>query len=183
MRSWPGRPPSRSLVKIGTGSHARCDPALFWWLTSVTCCARRKPAGPARDFCSFATEISACWYAVELARTVRQAGFTGLRPRDLLPERSRPARSERILASEIIGLSHGWDHGSLRAIAACPRTLAPDTNGQAMILSGGLAGPGTERPVNGGRAEAATMRTEDCDGVRIIFSNSLPTRPLRRDLR
>ena len=42
---------------------------------------------------------------------------------------------------------------------------------------------GTERPVNGGRAEAATMRTEDRDGVRIIFSNSPPTRPLRRDLR
>ena len=52
-----------------------------------------------------------------------------------------------------------------------------------MILSGGLAGPDTECPVNGGRAEAATMRTEDRDGVRIIFSNSPPTNPLRRDLR
>lgn len=82
--------------------------------TAYTVCVRRKPAGPARDFYSFATEISARWYAVELARTVRQAGFTGLRPWDLLPERSRPARSERILASEITGLSHGSDHGSLR---------------------------------------------------------------------
>ena len=81
---------------------------------AYTVCVRRKPAGPARDFCSFATEISACWYAIELARTVRQAGFTRLRPWDLLPERSRPARSERILANEIIGLSHRSDHGSLR---------------------------------------------------------------------
>lgn len=85
--------------------------------TAYTVCVRRKPAGPARDFCSFATEISARWYAVELARTVRHAGFTGLRPWDLLPERSRPARSERIVASEIIALSHGSLRLSQRARA------------------------------------------------------------------
>jgi len=33
-----------------------------------TVCVRRMPAGPARRFCSFATETSARWYAVELAR-------------------------------------------------------------------------------------------------------------------
>jgi len=82
--------------------------------TTYTVCVRRMPAGPARNFCSFATEASARWYAVELARTVRQAGFTGLRPWDLLPERSRPARSERILASQIIGVSHGPGHASHR---------------------------------------------------------------------
>jgi hypothetical protein len=77
-----------------------------------TVCVRRRPAGPARRFCLFATEASARWYAVELARTVRQAGFTGLRPWDLLPERSRPARPERILAAGIAGASGGPDHES-----------------------------------------------------------------------
>jgi hypothetical protein len=74
--------------------------------TAYTVCVRRMP-GPTRNFCSFATETSARWYAVELARTVRQAGFTGLGPRDLLPERSRPARSERILAKKITGVGDG----------------------------------------------------------------------------
>ena len=32
-----------------------------------TACVRRMPAGPAREFCSFVTEISARWYAFELA--------------------------------------------------------------------------------------------------------------------
>jgi hypothetical protein len=70
--------------------------------------------GPARNFCSFATETSARWYAVELARTVRQAGFTGLRPWDLLPERSRPARSERILAKKITGVGDESGYAPLR---------------------------------------------------------------------
>jgi hypothetical protein len=69
------------------------------------------PAGPPQRFCSFATETSARWYAVELARTVRQTGITGLRPHDLLPERPRPARSERTLAAEIAGVSRGSSHG------------------------------------------------------------------------
>jgi hypothetical protein len=75
---------------------------------------RRMPAGPALSFCSFITEMSARWYAVELARTVRQAGITGLRPSDIFPERSRPARSERSLAHEIVGASRGSSHGLLR---------------------------------------------------------------------
>jgi hypothetical protein len=45
-----------------------------------TACVRRMPAGPARQFCSFVTEISARWYAVELALNVRQADTTGTRP-------------------------------------------------------------------------------------------------------
>ena len=81
--------------------------------TVYTVCVRRM-SGPARNFCSFATETSARWYAVELARTVRQAGFTGLRPWDLLPERSRPARSERILAKKITGVGDESGYASLR---------------------------------------------------------------------
>jgi len=53
-------------------------------------------------------------HAVELARTVRQAGFTGLRPRDLLPERSRPARSEHILAKKITGVGDESGYAWLR---------------------------------------------------------------------
>jgi len=71
--------------------------------TAYTVCVRRMPGGPALRFCSFATETSARWYAVELARTVRQAGITGLRPSDILPERPRPARSEHALASDLTG--------------------------------------------------------------------------------
>jgi hypothetical protein len=82
--------------------------------TAYTVCVRRMPAGPIRNFCSFVTETSARWYAVELARTVRQVGFTGLRPGDVLPDRSRLARSQRRLAAEIIGVDHGSGHGSLR---------------------------------------------------------------------
>jgi hypothetical protein len=61
---------------------------------AYTVCVRTRPAGRAPlRFCSFATETSARWYAVELARTVRQVGFTGLRPWDILPERPGPGRS------------------------------------------------------------------------------------------
>jgi len=81
---------------------------------AYTVCIRRMPAGPTQSFCSFATEASARWYAVELARTVRQAGFTGLRPADIFPERRRSVRSERILAAEIMGVSRGSGHGLRR---------------------------------------------------------------------
>lgn len=96
------------------------DQALVSWQElaasrkAYTVCVHRMPAGPTRNFCSFATEASARWYAVELAWTVRQAGFTGLRPGDLLPEGSRPARPERALASDIAGAGHGSGHGMLR---------------------------------------------------------------------
>jgi len=75
---------------------------------------RHIPAGPSQRFCSFATETSARWYAVELARAVRQTGITGLRPHDMLPERPRWDRSERMLAAEIIGVSHRSGHGLRR---------------------------------------------------------------------
>lgn len=78
-----------------------------------TVCIRRMPAGPALRFCSFATETSARWYAVELARMVRHVGITGLRPSDIFPERPRPARSERVLAEEIIGVRRESGHGLL----------------------------------------------------------------------
>jgi hypothetical protein len=54
-----------------------------------TVCVRCLPAGPVRQFCRFTAETSARWYAIELARTVQQAGFTGLRPHDIFPERPR----------------------------------------------------------------------------------------------
>ena len=82
--------------------------------TVYSVCVRRMPAGPALHFCAFATETSARWYAVELARTVRQAGITGLRPSDILPERLRPARSEHALANELTGVSHRPGRGPLR---------------------------------------------------------------------
>jgi hypothetical protein len=78
-----------------------------------TVCIRRMPAGPAGGFCSFITETSARWYAVELARMVRAVGITGMRPSDVFPERLRSARSERVLAEEIIGV-RGSGHGLLR---------------------------------------------------------------------
>jgi hypothetical protein len=77
-------------------------------------CVRRMPAGAAWVFCSFATETSARWCAVELARTVRQGGISGLRRADIVPERRRPARSDRVLAQELIGVRSRPGHGSLR---------------------------------------------------------------------
>jgi len=79
-----------------------------------TVCVRRMPPGHVLSFCSFATETSARWYAVELARTVRQAGITGMRPSDIFPERPRPGRREGILAAEIIGVRSGSGHGLLQ---------------------------------------------------------------------
>jgi hypothetical protein len=81
-------------------------------------CLRRVPAGAVQGFPSlaagpsacgyavevFATETSARWYAVELARMVRQAGITALRSSDIDLERPRPSRSDRVLAEEITGV-------------------------------------------------------------------------------
>jgi hypothetical protein len=75
-----------------------------------TVCVRRVPTGPTQRFCSFATEISARWYAVELARAVRQGGITGLLPSNVFPERPRPSR---VLAEEIIGVRSGSGHDVL----------------------------------------------------------------------
>ena len=69
---------------------------------------------PAKQYRLFATETSARWYAVELARAVRQSGITWIRPSDLLPDRARPARSDRILAAEIAGERGGSEHHPLR---------------------------------------------------------------------
>jgi hypothetical protein len=89
------------------------DQALVSWEelagreTVYTVCIRCMPAGSVQRFCSFVTETSARWYAVELARTIRYAGFTGLRPADILPEKPGSTRSENILAAEIIGVHRG----------------------------------------------------------------------------
>jgi hypothetical protein len=93
------------------------DPMWVSWRELVdtrkiyTVYLRRTPAGRDQPFCSFVTETSACWYAVELAIRVRQVGSTGLRPADIFPERQRPGRRDRILAAEIIGVRHGSGHG------------------------------------------------------------------------
>ena len=82
-----------------------------------TVCVRRMLAGPVQGFCSFATETSARWYAIELAWTVWRAGITGLKPFDIFPERPpRPnsARSERLVAEKIIGVRAGSDQALLR---------------------------------------------------------------------
>ena len=103
-------------VRAGTEPPSLLDRMESWntlFLERFETCVRRMPAGPARRFCSFATETSARWYAVELARQVRQAGITALRPADIFPERPRSARSERVLAAEIIGVSRGSGHGLL----------------------------------------------------------------------
>lgn len=81
---------------------------------TYTVCVRRSPAGPAQRRISFATETSARWAAIEFARAVRQSGVTWIRQSDTLPDRSRPARSERILAAEIVDGSRRSGHHSLR---------------------------------------------------------------------
>jgi hypothetical protein len=77
-----------------------------------TACVRRMPAGPAREFCSFVTEISARWYAFELAL---RCGKPAPPERGQLPhsERPRSARSGRVLAEEILVVRSRSGHGSL----------------------------------------------------------------------
>ena len=90
-------------------------------------CLRRVPTGAVQGFPSlaagasvcgytvevFATETSARWYAVELARMVRQAGITALRSSDIDLERPHPSRSDRVLAEEITGVRRKLGHGML----------------------------------------------------------------------
>jgi hypothetical protein len=78
-----------------------------------TVCVRRMPAGPVESIRSFDIETSARWYAVELARQVRQAGITALRPADI-PAGPRPAASmDEILVDGIIGVGLGVGRGFL----------------------------------------------------------------------
>jgi hypothetical protein len=100
-----GSPPGQQLpVTWREGTEA---PEVY------TVCVCRMPAGLVQEFCSFATETTARWYAVELARKVRYAGITALRPSDIFPERSRPARSDRTLAQELTGVRSRSRHDVL----------------------------------------------------------------------
>jgi hypothetical protein len=91
--------------------HARSRQELEASQKTYAVCVRPTPT---REYRLFATETSARWYAVDLARAVRQSGITWIRPSDMLPDRSRPARSDRILAAEIAGGRGGSDHHPLR---------------------------------------------------------------------
>ena len=61
------------------------------------------------------------------------------------------------------------------AIAACPRTLAPDTNGQAMILPGRSGRPG----VRSARSTAGVLKPPRC-GPRILMASGSFSRSPRR---
>jgi hypothetical protein len=66
-------------------------------------CVCRLPAGRAQAVRTFASETSARWYAVGLARQVREAGVTALRPADV-PAGPRPtAGLDHVLAEGIFG--------------------------------------------------------------------------------
>ncbi|MDQ2814963.1 MAG: hypothetical protein M3Z75_24700 [Actinomycetota bacterium] len=78
-----------------------------------TVCIRRLPAGPTQAIRSFAIETSARWYAVGLAKQVREVGITALRPADI-PLRPLPtAGLEEILLDGIVGLSVHLGRGLL----------------------------------------------------------------------
>jgi hypothetical protein len=68
-------------------------------------CVRRMAAGPVETIRSFPAETSARWYAVELAREIRLAGLTALRPSSIVPARPpRTAGMEELVAEALVGV-------------------------------------------------------------------------------
>jgi hypothetical protein len=91
-----------------------CTPGDQAWLTraellasrnSYTVCIRRMPAGAAESIRSFAIETSARWYAVGLAKQVREAGITALRPADIPVTPLPTAGMNEVLTDGIIAVS------------------------------------------------------------------------------
>jgi hypothetical protein len=78
-----------------------------------TVCIRRMPAGAAESIRSFAIETSARWYAVGLAKQVREVGITALRPADI-PVRPLPtAGIDELLLDGIVTISVHLGRGLL----------------------------------------------------------------------
>jgi hypothetical protein len=78
-----------------------------------TVCIRRMPAEAAESIRSFAIETSARWYAVGLAKQVREVGITALRPADI-PVRPPPtAGIDEILMDGIVTTSVHLGRGLL----------------------------------------------------------------------
>jgi hypothetical protein len=75
--------------------------------------AQGRPAGPVESICSFAIEANARWYAVRLARRVREAGITALRRTDI-PAGPLPAVGlEEIMGEAIVGAGSSLVRGFL----------------------------------------------------------------------
>ena len=70
-----------------------------------TVCIRRMPAGAAKSIRSFAIETSARWYAVGLAKQVRDVGITALRPADIPVTPLPAAGMNEVLVDGIIAVS------------------------------------------------------------------------------
>lgn len=82
---------------------------------SYTVCLRRMPAGPTEDIVSFARQTSARWYAVGLARQVRQVGITSLWPAGIPPAAPVPAtRLDEVMTEAVLGVGGVLVHGVLR---------------------------------------------------------------------
>jgi hypothetical protein len=78
-----------------------------------TVCIRRMPAGAVESIRSFATETSARWYAVGLARQVREAGITALRPADIPVTPLPTAGMDEALTEGIVAVSVRLGRGLL----------------------------------------------------------------------
>ncbi len=71
------------------------------------------PAGAAESIRSFAIETSARWYAVGLARQVREAGVTALRPAGIPVTPLPAAGMNEVLVDGIIAVSMHLGRGLL----------------------------------------------------------------------
>jgi len=93
----------------------RTPPARPASHSGYTVCLRRTPGGPVESIRSFPDEASARWYAAELARQVRQAGITALRPALIHPDGPRRpvAGVEDIWAETLVGVGSRLVHGFL----------------------------------------------------------------------
>lgn len=78
-----------------------------------TVCIRRMPAGAVESIRSFAIETSARWYAVGLAKQVRETGITALRPADIPVTPLPAAGMNEVLADGIIAVSMHVGRGLL----------------------------------------------------------------------
>jgi death-on-curing protein len=135
------------------------------------------PAGPVEVIRSFAAENSARWYAVGLARQVRDVGITGLRLPDIPAGPGPVPGLSDIVAEGIFGMGLSAGGGLLEAALARLRATAfgsdayPDPDAKAAALLHSVARNHALIDGNKRLALAAVIAFYGLNGRRLTLTN------------